>query len=152
MSKRGGLRGISAPFAQIYGQDDGELNVAALTTTEVTQPGNSIALATKFNGDAIKWGGTNATQFQCGGFFEGVPTTDGSNSDINDCGGNELPNGLIPTTVLAPEGPTGAVGQVKQGGSNFAMTDGHAKFLNIAATNPSPDYNPQKNMWDCLRP
>lgn len=147
------LRGISAPFAQIFGQaNGGELNTAALTSTEVAQPGNSIALATKFNADAIKWGGTNATQFQCGGYFEGVPTTDGSNSNINDCGGNEIPNGLIPTTVLAPEGPTGAVGQVKPGGSNFALTDGHAKFLNIASTNPSPDYNPQKNMWDALRP
>jgi len=146
------LRGISAPFAQIYGQDGGELNVAALTTTQVTHPGDSIAFATKFNSDALKWGGTNATQFQCGGFFEGVPTTDGSNSNINDCGGNELPNGLIPTTVAAPEGPTGAVGQVKQGGSNFAFVDGHAKFLNIASTNPSPDFNPGLNKWDALRP
>jgi prepilin-type N-terminal cleavage/methylation domain-containing protein/prepilin-type processing-associated H-X9-DG protein len=147
------LRGISAPFAQINGQyGGGELNVAALVTTQVTHPGDTIAFATKFNSDALKWGGTNATQFQCGGYFEGVPTTDGSNSNINDCGGNELPNGLIPVSVAPPEGPTGAVAQVKPGGSNFAMTDGHAKFLNIASTNPSPDFNPGLNKWDALRP
>ncbi|MDR3692981.1 MAG: prepilin-type N-terminal cleavage/methylation domain-containing protein [Fimbriimonas sp.] len=147
------LRGISAPFAQIYGQNGGgELNVAALSTTQVTHPGDTIAIATKFNGDALKWGGTNATQFQCGGFFEGVPTTDGSNSNINDCGGNEIPNGLISPSVPAPQGPTGAVGQVKPGGSNFSFTDGHAKFLNIASTDPNPDHQPGLNKWDALRP
>jgi len=148
------LRGVSAPFAQITGEGNGgEVNVSALTSTQVTKPAESIMLATKTNSDALKWGGTNATQFQCGGYFEGVPTTDGSESNINDCGGNQLPNGLIPTTVAAPQGPTGAVAQVKQGGSNFGFVDGHAKFLNIASTNPDPDKNwLAKNMWDCLRP
>jgi len=148
------LRGVSAPFAQITGEGllGGELNTSGLVSTQVTHPAESIMLATKFNSDALKWGGTNATNFQCGGYFEGVPTTDGSNSNINDCGGNELPNGLIPATVAAPEGATGAVGQVKEGGSNFGFVDGHAKYMNIASTNPDPDHNPGKNIWDCLRP
>jgi prepilin-type N-terminal cleavage/methylation domain-containing protein len=147
------LRGIGAPFAQIFGQaNGGEINVASLSSTQVTYPADTIAIATKFNSDALKWGGTNATNFQCGGYFEGVPTTDGSNSNINDCGGNELPNGLIPTTVAAPEGPTGAVAQLKPGGSNFMLTDGHAKFLNIASTDPNPDNKPGLNKWDALRP
>ena len=147
------LRGVSAPFAQVYGQNGGgQLNVAALTVTQVTNPGDSIVLATKYNSDALKWGGTNATQFQCGGYFEGVPTTDGSNSNINDCGGNEIPNGLIPATVAAPMGRTGAVAQVKNGGSNFSFCDGHSKFLNISSTDPDPDHKPGLNKWDCLRP
>jgi len=151
------LRGIGAPFAQLTGVDvkngGGELNVAALTTTQVTYPGNTIAFGVEFDGDSLKWGGDgNDTNFQCSGYWEGVPTTNGSNSKIDDCGGNELPNGQIPMSVAAPEGPTGGVGQVKPGGSNFSFTDGHAKFLNIASTDPNPDYSPGLNLWDALRP
>jgi len=155
------LRGISAPFAQINGQDGGELNVGALLTTQVTHPGDTIALATKFDGDARMWGGPgntpgagNATNFQCGGYFDGVNATNGNQPNGGDyeCGGAQIPNGLIPTSVLPPLGPTGAVGQVKQWSSNFSFVDGHAKFLNIGATDPNPDTNPGLNKWDALRP
>jgi len=153
------LRGISAPFAQIFGQPGennhfgGELNVAALATTQVTNPGASIAMATKFDGDALKWGDGNDTNFQCGGYFDGIGTTDGSQPNGGDyeCGGAQIPNGLIATTIAAPLGPTGAVAQVKLGGLNFAFCDGHAKFLNIASTDPNPEQMPNKNLWDCLR-
>lgn len=152
------LRGISAPGAQIFGEyGGGELNTASLAVTQVTNPADTIAIATKFNGDALKYGPGvgNMTQFQCGGFFEGIPTTDGSNSDDLDwCGGAEVPNGLIALTVAAPDGAYGAVSQVRQGFSNFGMTDGHAKLLNIASTDPDPDHFPatlSKNKWDALR-
>jgi prepilin-type N-terminal cleavage/methylation domain-containing protein/prepilin-type processing-associated H-X9-DG protein len=157
------LRGISSPFSQVFGQGStcttpgaacgGELNVSALTTTQVTHPGESIAIATRFFTDSVKWGGDGIDlNFECSGYFEGVPTTNGSNSNVDDCGPTELPNGDIPASVLPPEGQTGAVGQVKTGGSNFAYVDGHAKYSNIAATNPDPDNTPSKNLWDALRP
>jgi prepilin-type N-terminal cleavage/methylation domain-containing protein/prepilin-type processing-associated H-X9-DG protein len=154
------LRGVSAPFAQITGEMGengnfgGEENVAGLTTTQVTNPAGSIAMATKFDGDALKWGDGNDTNFQCGGYFDGINPLDLSQIRGGDyeCGGAQIPNGEIPTTVAAPLGATGAVGQVKPGGSNFAFVDGHAKYLIISSTNPAPDFTPNKDMWDCLRP
>jgi prepilin-type N-terminal cleavage/methylation domain-containing protein len=156
------LRGIGAPGAQVYGENNrmtppgGELNVGALTQTEITKPAESIMIATKFNGDALKWSGGgvgNMSQFECGGYFEGIPTTDGSAvDDLGWCGGAQLPNGLRAVDSNTPQGKYGAVGQVKQGKSNFGLSDGHAKNLDISSTNPDPDNNPLKNMWDCLRP
>ncbi len=151
------LRGVAAPYAQIYGQNGGgELNTASLTSTQVTKPAETIVITTKYSGDALKWSGGgvgNMTQFQCGGIYEAVPTTDGSNSyDLDWCGGGEIPNGLIPTSVLAPQGQTGAVGQTRPGRSNFSMADTHAKSLVITSTNPNPDNKPGLNMWDALRP
>jgi len=151
------LRGIMAPYSQIHGETGGgELDVAALTVTQVTNPADTVAFATKFNGDALKYSGGatgNVTQFQCGGIFEGVPATDGSAVyDIDWCGGAQLPNGLRPIDKNTPQGRFGAVSQVKDGISNFSMTDSHAKALPIAATNPNPDNDPGKNKWDALRP
>ncbi len=151
------LRGIAAPYAQIYGQNGGgQENVAALTVTQVTHPGDTIAMATKFDSDALKADGGaigNVTQFECGGIFEAVPTTDGSKSyDLDWCGGAQIPNGLIPATVLLPEGRTGAVSQIRQGISNFSMVDTHAKALTITSTDPDPDNHPELNKWDALRP
>lgn len=149
------LRGVSAPFAQIYGENQGgELNVAALTQTQLTNPADTIVIATKFDSDALKWGDGNDTNFQCGGYFDGVNPTDGSQPNGGDyeCGGAQIPNGLISPTVQPPLGPLGAVGQVKQGGSNFSLGDTHAKYLLITSTDPNPEASPNLNKWDALRP
>jgi prepilin-type N-terminal cleavage/methylation domain-containing protein/prepilin-type processing-associated H-X9-DG protein len=151
------LRGIMAPYAQIFGQGGGgQMNTASLTSTQVTNPADTIALAVKFNSDALRWSGGgvgNVTQFQCGGIFEGVPSTDGSDTYILDwCGGAQIPNGLRPIDRNTPQGRFGAVGQTKEGRSNFAMADGSAKNLPIQATNPNPDNAPLLNKWDALRP
>ncbi len=150
------LRGFGAPYSQITGEaGGGELNTASLTSSQVTKPSESIVIATKFNGDAIKWsGGTgNQIDFQCGGIFEAVPTTDGSRTyDLDWCGGAQIPNGLRDVDNKTPQGRYGAVSQTKQGQSNFSMGDTHAKSLQIASTNPNPDKDPAKNMWDALRP
>ncbi|CAN5511569.1 hypothetical protein BH11ARM2_BH11ARM2_35310 [soil metagenome] len=151
------LRGIMAPYAQITGEGGGgQLNTASLSTTQVTHPSDTVAFATKYNGDALKYSGGavgNQTQFQCGGIFEAVPATDGS--DVNDldwCGGAQLPNGLRAIDKLTPQGRFGAVSQTKDGRSSFSMADSSAKSLPIASTNPNPDNDPGKNMWDALRP
>jgi prepilin-type N-terminal cleavage/methylation domain-containing protein len=151
------LRGIAAPYAQIHGQyGGGELDRASLSTTEVTNPAETIAMATKFNGDALRYsaGATgNMTQFQCGGIFEAVPATDGSDVyDLDWCGGAQIPNGLRAVDNLTPQGRYGAVSQTREGKSNFSMADTHARNLSIAATNPNPDTDTRKNMWDALRP
>ena len=146
-----------APFAQINGENGGgELNTASLTTTQVTNSADTVAFATKFNGDALKWSGGqtgNMTQFQCGGMFEGVPSTDGSAAYIEDwCGGAQIPNGLRKIDNTSPQGGNGAVSQVGQNKGNFSMADSHAKKLVITSTNPNPDNNPELNKWDALRP
>ena len=151
------LRGIAAPYAQINGEGGGgELNTASLSTTQVTDPADTIALATKYNGDALRWSGGgvgNQTQFQCGGIFEAVPATDGSDTyDLDWCGGAQIPNGLRAIDKTTPQGRFGAVSETKQGMSNFSMADTHAKNFPIQATNPNPDTEPRKNRWDALRP
>ena len=151
------LRGIMAPYAQIHGENGGgELDTASLNATQVTNPADTIAFATKFNGDALKYSGGatgNVTQFQCGGIFEAVPATDGSAVyDLDWCGGAQIPNGLRAVDLNTPQGRYGAVSQVKDGVSNFSMADSHAKALNISSTNPNPDVDPGKNKWDALRP
>jgi prepilin-type N-terminal cleavage/methylation domain-containing protein len=150
------LRGIMAPYAQINGQNGGgQLNTASLSTTQVTNPADTVAFATKYNGDALKWSGGqtgNMTQFQCGGIFEAVPATDGSDVYVLDwCGGAQIPNGLRPVDKNTPQGRYGAVSQVKEGRSNFSMADSSARSMAIAATNPNPDTQPRQNKWDALR-
>lgn len=151
------LRGIAAPYAQVYGENGGgQMNTASLSVTQVTNPADTIALATKFNGDAKRYSGGgvgNLTQFQCGGIFEAVPATDGSDVyDLDWCGGAQIPNGLRAVDPTSPQGRYGAVSQTGEGKSNFSFADTHAKALAIAATNPNPDVDFAKNKWDALRP
>ncbi len=151
------LRGIAAPYAQIHGEGGGgELNTASLSTTQVTNPADTIAMATKYNGDAIRYSGGgvgNQIQFQCGGIFEAVPATDGSAVyDLDWCGGAQIPNGLRAVDKNTPQGRYGAVSQTGDGRSNFSLADTHAKTFVIGATNPNPDSDPAKNKWDALRP
>ncbi|HWD40318.1 MAG TPA: prepilin-type N-terminal cleavage/methylation domain-containing protein [Fimbriimonas sp.] len=150
------LRGLMAWTAQVNGENGGEMNTASLNATQVTNPADTIALATKYNGDALKWsgGGTgNMTAFQCGGLFGGIPATDGSQlaNDDDWCGGAEIPNGLRAVDINLPTGRNGAVGQVAENMSNFVLADTHARKMNIGATDPDPDHAPLKNMWDALR-
>ncbi|MBC7809407.1 MAG: hypothetical protein H7145_25005 [Akkermansiaceae bacterium] len=35
--------------------------------------------------------------------------------------------------------------------TNFAFVDGHVKAMKPEATNPDPDGQPDKNMWDASR-
>jgi hypothetical protein len=151
------LRGIMAPYAQITGEaGGGQLNTASLSTTQVTNVAATVAFATKYNSDALKWSGGqtgNMTQFQCGGLFEAVPATDGSDTyDLDWCGGGQIPNGLRAITDNSPQGGNGAVSQTGKNKSNFSLADTHTKTMVITATNPNPDTDPGKNMWDALRP
>ena len=151
------LRGIMAPYAQVYGEGGGgEFNTASLTSTQVTNPADTVAFATKYNGDALRISGGhvgNVANFQCGGIYESVSPSSGAPYDgIDWCGGAEIPNGLLPVSKTNPQSRYGAVSETKGGISNFLLTDGHAKALQIASTNPNPDKEPGKNKWDALRP
>ena len=151
------LRGPMAPYAQVTGEGGGgQLNTASLTQTQITNVADTIVFATKYNADALRFSGGNVgnmTQFQCGGIFEAVPATDGSDTyDLDWCGGAQIPNGLRAVDKNSPQGAYGAVSETGEGMSNFAMADTHAKTLQIKATNPNPDNDPGKNKWDALRP
>ena len=151
------LRGIMAPYAQVHGEGNGgEFNTASLSTTQVTNPADTIAFATKFNGDALRISGGhvgNVTNFQCGGIYESVSPSSGAPYDgIDWCGGAEIPNGLLPVSKTSPQSRYGAVSETKEGISNFSLADGHAKAFPIGSTDPNPDKQPGLNKWDALRP
>ncbi|HLK15966.1 MAG TPA: prepilin-type N-terminal cleavage/methylation domain-containing protein [Fimbriimonadaceae bacterium] len=155
------LHGIMSWTAQVSGQQSigggGMMDKAALTTTEVTQPANTIALTVRFNGDALKQNpGSpgNVTQFDCGGVLHSLPATNGSwlGDNMDWCGGSEIPNGKRAIDLNTSHGRYGAVSQIRDNGkSNFVLCDGHAKLLDIASTNPDPDNRWDLNMWDALR-
>jgi len=161
------VRGLGAPFAQVTGDltqwggsvgtyiAGGEMNTAANSSTQVTNPAATIALTDKFNGQDLKFDGNavgNQINFEIGGIFEGIPTTDGSSVAIEDGdGGAQVPNGQRAIDNTSPHGGNGAVSQISLNRANFGFTDGHAKSMIITATDPNPDTQPQLDMWDALR-
>jgi hypothetical protein len=69
---------------------------------------------------------------------------------------NVIPNGTLPTTVNGvpvayPNGPNGSVTATFNNMACFSFTDGHAKSMIPAASDPDPVNQPQNNMWDGLR-
>jgi prepilin-type N-terminal cleavage/methylation domain-containing protein/prepilin-type processing-associated H-X9-DG protein len=153
------LRGLMAWTAQVSGQQasggGGMMDKAAANFTEVTNPASTVAITVRLNGDAIRQNGGpgNVTAFQCGGVFSSMPATNGSwlGDNMDWCGGQQIPNGLRTIDRKTSHGQFGAVSEIKEGKSNFGMSDGHVKTLTIGATNPDPENHPENNMWDALR-
>ena len=153
------LRGLVSWTAQVSGQESsgggGMMDKAAQTTTAVSKPAETIALTVRLNGDAIRENGGpgNVSAFACGGVLSTFPSSNGAyqGSNLDWCGGQEIPNGKLPIDRKTSHGAFGAVSEIKQNKSNFAMADGHAKTLNISQTNPDPDTRSDLNMWDALR-
>ncbi len=65
--------------------------------------------------------------------------------------GINIPNGTISATLPYPNGPTGAISTKHNAQSNFVFSDGHAKAMRPAATNPDSWNNPHDNMWVAAR-
>ena len=117
----------------------------------VTHPADTIALAFRYNTDAINAGGYgNLTQNFGVGLF------------CVNCSGHwdwadpvELPDGRLPavngTTTLYPNGRNGAVSYLHSRGANFAFVDGHVASLDPGSTDPDPVNLPASNKWDADR-
>ena len=126
-----------------------------INATSVTNPADTVMLSEK---DAVYPGGkdlVNRLDFGVNSSLLSVPWY--------DCGSG---GGLLPDGTRAPLanpydtsqvcssgkiGPNGAVTAVFNGVASFAFSDGHAKEMKPAQTNPDPTNQPQKNMWDALR-
>jgi len=140
----------------------GGIDQASLTTTQITNPGSTVVMAALYNTDAIANGALSGENAGWPGNmvwleipFMSLPGTTVGGGELFDWGGGiELPNGLraIQTQITGhPNGGYGAVSQTTPGTSSFMFADTHAKKMPITATNPDPDHNQQKNMWDALR-
>lgn len=151
------LRGVMAPTAQIVGEDwySGAhwIDKAAQTATEITNPAGTIAIADKFNSDALKTGAWGNFSAFCGSYFMALLPNDGSDTGRgwDWCAPSKVPNGMIPADKKFPNGPEGAVSVVNAGRANFFFTDGHSKSLKPSTTNPDPINRKADNMWDALR-
>jgi prepilin-type N-terminal cleavage/methylation domain-containing protein len=134
----------------------GWLDVSTISSTAVTQPAATIMYASRFGGDNI---------YGTGDLLSGNPNWDSAGSVPN-----AIPNGSLPpnvpymATTKYGSGPIAQVNADQRNGAVacpyanqgiFTFSDGHAKTMNPAATNPNPTYtynNPsQTNLWDALR-
>jgi prepilin-type N-terminal cleavage/methylation domain-containing protein/prepilin-type processing-associated H-X9-DG protein len=64
---------------------------------------------------------------------------------------NYIPDGLRDPKTPFPLGRDGGVTAQHNGLANFAFVDGHTKAMRPSTTNPDPNNQPDKNMWDVTR-
>lgn len=133
------LKGIMSPMAQGWILPDSK------SLGSVSRPAETILLADKHNGDALKVGGMGVFTAFYGATFVGV--------DWFDWGApGEIPDGTRDRAAAFPKGPEGAVSTKHAGLANFAFCDGHVKAMRPVQTNPDPVNRPQDNLWDATRP
>jgi len=124
----------------------------SLVATQVTQPASTVLLADKFNSvvEGIKDAEGDAPyEFNSSGVL-GNWFTFTQYDSVRD--GSAVPDGTSTDTRSVLDGKNGGVStNGTTGKANFAFTDGHVKSANPASTNPDPNNQPQKNMWDALR-
>jgi len=147
------------------GQDEGYgwLFGSELNESVITQPASTILLAEKDGSDVAAWNSAfegNSFNFRGNwSSFSMAGVLGGSDVDGIGWGPELIPNGA--STLYKTKGngsPTqfeyginGAVSANYSGQSVFVFTDGHAKSMIPASTNPNPSTLPQSNLWDGLR-
>ncbi|MGV3618823.1 MAG: prepilin-type N-terminal cleavage/methylation domain-containing protein [Fimbriimonas sp.] len=142
------LHGLITPMAQ------GWIGNEIKSFTSFDKVADTVLLADKWNGDAVKYGSMGVFSAFAGSVFTGVDWFDWAapgevpNGNPN-AGSLGYPNGAVANKY--PKGPAGAVGLNSTGNSNFLFADGHAKSLKPVATNPDPVNQPDRNMWDATR-
>lgn len=143
------LYGLMSPMHQGWIADETK------SFTSVGAVADTIMLADKFNGDAVKYGSMGVYSAFYGATFVGVNWFDwGAPGEIPNGNPNAGSLGYPNTTLNAPYplGKHGAVGLTKADKANFTYADGHAKAVTPVATNPDPVNSPDKNQWDATRP
>ncbi len=116
----------------------------------VQRPSDTIMVAEKLNGDVMGHTGNTVANFS----FWGPPSLF-TNLGFWDApfGPQEIPDGTkaAPTSANYPNGANGAVSTPHLDTANFLFVDGHVKSMKPSATNPDPNNQPEKNMWDATR-
>jgi len=120
--------------------------MSARTLGQVGSPADTILMSEKFSADAHQSPGAplNASGFSPDSMFLAFGM--GWMADATS-----IPNGTVSSTTAYPNGPNGAVSAHHQGMANFVFCDGHVKSMKPTATDPDPNGQPQKNMWDATR-
>lgn len=142
------LYGLMTPMAQGWIQNE------IKSFTSFDKVADTVLLADKWNGDAVKYGSMGVYSAFYGSVFVGINWFDwGAPGEIPNgnpnAGSLGYPNGA--TNGLYPNGPSGAVGLNANGNSNFLLADGHAKSMKPVQTNPDPVNKPDLNKWDSTR-
>lgn len=157
--------GVNSDISPCGTRDEGQgwLMSSQLTETQITQPAGTIMLHEKDGNDIAAWNTTyEANSFNFRGNWSAFAmggVTGGSDVDNIGWGPEAVPNGRLTewttvangTSTMFEYGVNGAVSTKASGQGIFSFTDGHAKSLNPAATNPDPVNQPQNNQWDGLR-
>ncbi|MBC8135717.1 MAG: DUF1559 domain-containing protein [Fibrella sp.] len=120
----------------------GNWNAKVVSLSDVSRPADTILLGERHNADVIK-NGREGNAVQGTPVFTGVDWMDGW------FGPGETPNGK--STESWPKGKRGTVTAAHATMANFAFVDGHVKAMKPEATNPDPDGQPDKNLWDASR-
>ncbi|CAN5567673.1 hypothetical protein BH11ARM1_BH11ARM1_14980 [soil metagenome] len=142
-----GLMGMNQGSTSVGG---GWMGIDRHNASENSRPAETILLAGRRGGNDI---------FGLGDMFSGVNWWDYSGAGLIPDGGR-----AANTPYQAPRGDTGAPWTVNtdqrfgacnvSGGTTtpYVFADGHAKALNPVQTDPNQNTQPDKNMWDALRP
>jgi prepilin-type N-terminal cleavage/methylation domain-containing protein/prepilin-type processing-associated H-X9-DG protein len=119
--------------------------------TQINHIADTILLSDRFTQDLQKIGDPgNPSGAPVGNVFV-FPSSTGGYTDGNEYYNGSFPDGSAPTTNPYPFGPSGGVSITNANKANFAMTDGHAKSMTPAQTNPSTWNQPENNMWSARR-
>jgi len=149
---------LRGPFGNMYdnwGESGGAL---VLSATQITNPGETVMLADRQTAWLQKYtpddSGDGAYMGVASGFAIGNVFA-WTNQDTVLVGavpqGGTCVNCGSPSATALLDGKNGGVTPGPGGKSNFAWTDGHAKSMMAAATNPDETNQPSKNLWDALR-
>ncbi len=133
----------------VFKANYGWVGGTSATGTTTTNPADTIAFGSRYNGASISW---------TGGVFNNI----GGDWDKRDAGGvgTLIPDGTrngqpyvspdAPTVTFNKDNRWGGVSTYGDQGI-FSFVDGHAKTMNPVRTNPDPYNKPESNMWKAVR-
>lgn len=131
----------------VMGMSQDWMGITVRTIADVNRPSDTIMIAEKHSGDAVKIGGTgNSSIWGTGCIFTNV-------NWWSTGAPGEIPDGSKAVAAY-PNGPSGAVSVKHSSFANFVFVDGHAKSMKPPATNPQKGTQAEKdaaNMWDATR-
>ena len=123
----------------------------ALNATQISQVADSILLAEQHSSDIVA---STAPVACCGvkGNHSAYSPVGIITNQTDTWGPSAIPDGSRDATIKTyNKGQNGAVSAKYSGQSVFVFTDGHAKSMVPASTNPNTNTKPDLNKWDALR-
>jgi prepilin-type N-terminal cleavage/methylation domain-containing protein/prepilin-type processing-associated H-X9-DG protein len=150
---------LRGPFGNMYDNWGESGSALVLSATQITNPGATVMLADRQTAWLQKFTPSDSGDGNYPGVASGYEIGNvfaWTNQDTVLLGAVPQAGTCINCTIppVSPTSLSGAGGGVTPGPggkSNFAWTDGHAKSMMAAATNPDETNQPANNLWDGLR-